>query len=94
MVSAKFLLIFRKLYIAAREGKAVYAQNPSYTDLDGREILESVKDEAMLVDPGVGKLFYHDRIYRRRSSDNGLTWVEEPDLTTDARDLKVSPPSA
>ena len=72
-----------ELYIAAREGKAVYAQNPSYTDLDGREILESVKDEAMLVDPGVGKVFYHDRIYRRRSSDNGLTWVEEPDLTTE-----------
>ena len=72
-----------ELYISAREGMAVYAQNPSYTDLEGNEILESVKDEGMLVDPDIGQVYYHDRIYRRRSTDNGLTWRAEPNLTAE-----------
>ena len=36
------IFVKSELYISAREGMAVYAQNPSYTDLEGNEILESV----------------------------------------------------
>jgi hypothetical protein len=42
-----------ELFISAREGMAVYAQNPSYTYSEGVELLVSVKDEGMLVDPKV-----------------------------------------
>jgi hypothetical protein len=75
-------------YITAREGMAVYVQNPSYTDVEGVALLVSAKDEGMLVDPKVGKVYYHDRIYRRRSNDNGVTWVDEPNFSEeDPRDL-------
>lgn len=77
-----------ELFISAREGMAVYAQNPSYADVEGIELLVSVKDEGMLVDPKVGKVYYHDRIYRRRSNDNGTSWEDGPNLTEeDPRDL-------
>ena len=45
-----------ELFISAREGMAVYAQNPSYADVEGIELLVSVKDEGMLVDPKAGAL--------------------------------------
>jgi hypothetical protein len=68
-------------YISAREGMAVYAQNPSYTNVEGSDLLVSVKDEGMLVDPAVGKVYYHDRIYRRRSTDGGVSWIDEPNFS-------------
>ena len=69
-----------EVYIAAPEGQAVYAQNPSYTAVEGQTLVEGVKHEALHFAPGVGRVYYHSRIFRRRSVDNGRTWSEQPDL--------------
>ncbi|MCD6361941.1 MAG: exo-alpha-sialidase, partial [Armatimonadetes bacterium] len=67
----------KELHIPAPEPHvAVYAQNPTYTALDGRSLIEAVKWEART---GSG-LYYDRRIYRRRSEDNGRTWTDEPPL--------------
>lgn len=71
--------ISRGLYLPAAEGIAVYAQNPSYTSTSGESLVESVKHEALAFDADGGRRYYHPRIFRRRSDDNGRTWTEEPD---------------
>ena len=75
-----------ELYVSAPEGIAVYAQNPSYVAAEGPGLIEALKHEAMYIKPVVGKGYYHTRILRRRSDDNGRTWAEEPDLATDSAD--------
>lgn len=74
----------RELYIAAPDGIAVYAQNPSYTSVEGQALIEAIKHEAMHIDPDRRERFYHPRIFRRRSEDGGRTWVVEPDLTRES----------
>ena len=76
--------INRETYIDAPEGHAVYVQNPSYVADEGCTIIESVKHEALHIDDRGRKYYYHDRIYRRRSEDNGQTWSAEPDLTRES----------
>jgi len=66
----------KELHSAAPEHVAVYAQNPTYTALDGHTLIESVKWEARTP----SGLYYDRRIYRRRSEDNGQTWTDEPPL--------------
>ena len=75
-----------ELYVSAPEGMAVYAQNPSYVATEGLGLIEALKHEAMHIDPVLGEVYYHPRILRRRSDDNGRTWTEEPDLATDSLD--------
>ena len=76
--------VSREPYIDAPEGHAVYAQNPSYTSVEGRMLLEAVKHEGLHIDDQNRKWYYHERIYRRRSDDNGETWTAEPDLTRES----------
>lgn len=69
--------VAKELHIPAPEAHvAVYAQNPVYTTLDGLALVEAVKEE---VRTPAGR-YYDRRIYRRRSEDNGRTWVAEPPL--------------
>ena len=75
--------ITRELYMPALKGIAVYAQSPSYTSVEGDSLIEAVKHEALAFDPDGRKRYYHPRIFRRRSDDNGRSWVDEPDLHTE-----------
>lgn len=78
--------VTRELYIPAPPGVAVYAQNPAYTSVAGRSLLESVKHEALHFGVGGDRVCYHQRIFRRRSDDNGATWTEQPDQHREAPD--------
>lgn len=74
----------RELYLAAPEGIAVYAQNPSYVSVRGETLVESVKHEAMHFDAQGRRHFYHPRIFRRYSVDHGRTWTATPDQAVTA----------
>lgn len=64
---------------------AIYAQNPVYTSREGRTLLEAVKEEAR-----TGSRRYYDRrIYRRRSEDNGRSWVIEEPLLAETSEADV-----
>lgn len=76
--------VTKELHIAAPPGMAVYAQNPAYVSATGTALVEGVKHEALHIDPRVGKVYYHPRIFRRRSDDGGHTWNEEPDLAVES----------
>ena len=78
--------VSRELYIAAPPGVAVYAQNPAYTSVAGRSLIESVKHEALHFGVGGDRVYYHRRIFRRRSDDNGVTWTELPDQHRESPD--------
>lgn len=83
--------ITRELYLPAPDGIAVYAQNPAYASTAGDRLVESVKQEAMLIDEGGRRTYYHPRIFRRMSDDNGRTWREQPDFyNEDPRDPNSS----
>ncbi len=73
----------RELHIEAPPGIAVYAQNPCYVSAQGRTLMESVKHEALHIDAQGRNVFYHPRIFRRYSSDNGRTWTAGPDQTVE-----------
>jgi len=70
--------------MTAETGIAVYANNPCYTSVDGESLVESVNHEALAFDPDGSRRYYHPRVFRRRSDDNGRTWVDEPDLHTES----------
>jgi len=70
------ICVTKELHIAAHDHVAVYAQNPSYTSLDGRVLIEAVKWEVR-TESGT---YYDSSVYRRRSEDNGRTWTDEPPL--------------
>ncbi len=73
----------RELYLAAPNGIAVYAQNPCYTSTQTDSLVESVKHEALHFDDQGRKVYYHPRIFRRFSTDNGRTWTATPDQATE-----------
>jgi hypothetical protein len=72
--------ITRELYMPAPDGIAVYAQNPAYASATGSRIVETMKHEAVLFNEGGHRTYYHPRIFRRVSDDNGRTWREQPDF--------------
>jgi hypothetical protein len=78
-MKSRTIHVERELYLAAPEGIAVYAQNPSYVSVDGVSLVESVKHEALHFDKHGHKVYYHPRIWRRFSPDNGRTWTDGPD---------------
>jgi hypothetical protein len=69
----------RELYAQAPEGIAVYAQNPSYASTHANTLVESYKHETFLDNAKGDRIFFHPRILRRISYDNGVTWHAEPD---------------
>lgn len=73
----------RELYLQAPEGIAVYAQNPCYLSTRGQGLVESVKHEALAFDDHGNKVYYHPRMFRRYSHDNGRTWTAAPDQGTE-----------
>ena len=71
------IAVVKEMHIPAPdEHVAIYAQNPSYTSLDGRTLIEAVKWEVR----SESGLYYDSRVYRRRSEDNGRNWTDEPPL--------------
>jgi hypothetical protein len=76
----------RQLYAAAPDGIAIYAQNPCYTSTKSLTLVESYKHEALAVDHKGHRTYYHPRILRRYSPDNGGTWHESPDQSTEHPD--------
>ena len=79
--------VSRELYIAAPSGIAVYAQSPCYAALTGESLVEAIKHEGLVFDTDGRRRYYHPRIFRRRSDDNGRAWTAEADLQ--ARRLQV-----
>lgn len=73
----------RELYLAAPPGLAAYSQNPSYTSTASPSLVESVKYEALHFDAQGRKVYYHPRIFRRYSHDNGRSWSATPDQSTE-----------
>lgn len=73
----------RELYLPAPAGIAVYAQNPCYLSVMGQSLVESVKHEALCFDEQGNKVYYHPRMFRRYSHDNGRTWTATPDQSTE-----------
>jgi hypothetical protein len=71
--------VARELYLEAPPGIAVYAQNPCYVSARGRSLVESVKHEALHFDEKGRRVYYHPRMFRRFSPDNGRTWTAAPD---------------
>ena len=84
--SPRELSVHRELYLPAPESIAAYAQNPCYTSAAGLGLVESVKHEALHFDAHGNKVYYHPRIYRRFSNDNGKTWTDTPDQTAERPD--------
>jgi len=77
------MLVERELYLTAEPGLAVYSQNPSYTSTQGHGLVESVKHEALHFD-GLGrKVYYHPRMFRRFSDDNGQSWRADADQSVE-----------
>lgn len=75
--------VTRELFYPGQDGLAVYGQNPSYTSIAGRSLLISMKAEALHFDDEGRRVYYHPRIWRRRSDDNGQSWTDLPDLHTE-----------
>lgn len=73
----------RELYLAAPPGLAAYSQNPSYVSAAGMTLVESVKHEALHIDAQGRKVYYHPRIFRRYSHDNGRTWTATSDQSVE-----------
>ena len=73
--------VARRLHIAAPEGVAVYA-DATYARSGGPSMAEFVRHATMHVQPDGSKHYYPHRLFRRRSTDNGRTWSEDPDLQT------------
>lgn len=80
------IAVEKELHMSAPEGVAVYVQNTAYTSAEGLTLLEGAKHEAMAIASATDKTYYHPRIFRRRSTDNGRTWSSESDIATEHPD--------
>lgn len=76
------LSVSRELHLSAPEHIAVYSQSPSYTSRAGRGLIEVVIHEGRTA----SGLYYNPTMYRRRSANNGLTWVADPPLAEVSED--------
>lgn len=69
------LRITRAIHIPAMEPVSVYS-NPAYASIHGTSLIETVRHEALHLQPDGSRQYYERRLYRRRSDDNGRTWTE------------------
>ncbi len=75
------LELSKSIHLPAPEGITVYA-DATYARAEGASMVEFVRHATMHVGDGGAKHFYPRRLSRRRSTDNGRSWVDDPDVQT------------
>lgn len=77
--------VSRELHLKATEPVSIYSSG-LYASLQGTTLLETVRHEGLHFQPNGERQYYERKLYRRRSEDNGRSWVDTQVLHTSGPD--------